>query len=175
MTGPEKDYAAALFMLAAEEQCTDSYHEALVTVCRAIEGEPDYLEFLSSPAIPLVERLSAIDEAFGTLPEHVVSFLKVLCEHGHIRVLPACAEEFDNLLQALSNRTTARITSAVPLDEAQRQALCRKLETLTGKGVDPVYAVDSSLYGGVVIEVEGKTYDGSLRHRLYDVKDVMIR
>lgn len=175
MTGPEKDYATALFMLAAEEQCTATYREALVTVCCAVNSEPDYLEFLSSPAIPLAERLFAIDEAFGTLPEHVVSFIKLLCEHGHIRALPACAEEFDKLSQALNNRTTARIASAVPLDEEQKKALCRKLETLTGKGIDADYAVDSSLYGGVVIEVEGKTYDGSLKHRLHDVKDVMIR
>lgn len=175
MTGPEKDYAAALFMLAAEEQRIAEYHDALYTVCSAVNSEPDYSEFLSSPAIPLNDRLYAIDEAFGTLPEHIVSFLKLLCEHGYIRVLPACVEEFDKLSQALENRTTAHVISAVPLDGEQKQALCRKLESLTGKGVDAVYDVDGGLLGGVVIEVEGKTYDGSLKHRLHDVKDVMIR
>lgn len=175
MTGPEKDYAAALFMLAAEENQTDTYREALETVCRSVESEPEYLEFLASPAVSLAERLSAIDEAFGTLPEHVVSFIKLLCEHGHIRTFPACVKEFEKLSQALKNRTTALVTSAVPLDAKQKQALCRKLESLSGKGIDAVYVVDSSLLGGVVIEIEGKTYDGSLRHRLHDVKDVMIR
>ena len=175
MTGPEKDYAAALFMLAAEENQVDTYREALTTVCRSIESESAYLEFLSSPAVPLSERLSAIDEAFGTLPEHVVSFLKLLCEHGHIRIVLACTKAFEELSQTLQNRTTAQIISAVPLDEEQRRALCRKVEALTGKGIDAVYAVDASLLGGVVIEVEGKTYDGSLKRRLHDVKDVMIR
>lgn len=175
MTGPEKDYAAALFMLSVEENQTDTYLEALNTACRSVESESAYLEFLSSPAVPLSERLLAIDEAFGTLPEHVVSFLKLLCEHGHIRIVLACTKEFEKILQALKNRTTAHITSAVPLDEEQRKALCRKAESLTGKGIDAVYAVDSSLLGGVVIEVEGKTYDGSLKRRLHDVKDVMIR
>lgn len=175
MTGTEKEYAAALFMLAAEDRCVDEFCDALDTVCRAVDGEPDYLEFLSSPAVSLAERMSAIDEAFGTLPEHIVSFLKLLCEHGHIRTLPACAAEFNRLKQVTEKRTVAHITSAVPLDKAQQAALCRKLETLTGKGIDAVYTTDGSLYGGVVVEVEGKTYDGSLKHRLYDVKDVMIR
>ncbi len=175
MTGPEKDYAAALFMLAVEENQTETYLEALNTVCRSVESEPAYLEFLSSPAVSLAERLSAIDEAFGTLPEHVVSFLKLLCENGHIRIAPACAKVFEELSQALKNRTTAHITSAVPLDAEQQKALCRKVEALTGKGIDAVYTVDDSLLGGVVIEVEGKTYDGSLKRRLHDVKDVMIR
>lgn len=175
MTGPEKDYAAALFMLAVEEQSVDAFSDALGAVYRAVKDEPDYLPFLASPAIPLGERLSAIDEAFGTLPEHIISFLKLLCEHGHIGTLPACVTEFERLSQALNNRTVANVTSAVPLDDVQKAALCRKLETLTGKGIDAVYTVDSSLYGGVVVEVEGKTYDGSIKHRLHDVKDVMIR
>ena len=125
MTGPEKDYAAALFMLAVEENQTETYLEALNTVCRSVESEPAYLEFLSSPAVSLAERLSAIDEAFGTLPEHVVSFLKLLCENGHIRIVPACAKAFEELSQALKNRTTAHITSAGPLDAEQQKALCR--------------------------------------------------
>ncbi len=175
MTGPEKDYAAALFMLAVEEQCTDAFFEALETVSSVVECEPDWLVFLASPAVPLAERLLAIDEAFSTLPEHIVSFIKLLCEHGHIRTLPVCIEEFNRLRQSLANRTIAQVTSAVPLDEGQKAALCRKLESLTGKGIDAVYTTDSSLYGGVIVEVEGKTFDGSLKHRLHDVKDVMIR
>lgn len=173
MKQPEKEYAAALFMLAAENGCADAYRTALHTVRDAVTT--DYLEFLATPAVPLAERLTAIDEAFGSLPEHVVSFLKLMCENGHIRALPAGVAEYDALVLALSNRTVATVTSATPLSDAQKAALCAKLETVTGKGIDAVYTVDASLIGGVVIEVEGKTYDGSLRHRLHDVKDVMSR
>ncbi len=173
MKQPEKEYAAALFMLAAENGCTDEYAVALHAVRDAITS--DYLEFLATPAVPQTERLAAIDEAFATLPEHVVSFIKLMCENGHIRALPAGIEEYDTLRRALSNRTVATVTSASPLSNSQKAALCAKLTSVTGKGVDAVYTVDASLIGGVVIEVEGKTYDGSIRHRLHDVKDVMIR
>ncbi len=175
MTGPDKEYAAALFQLAVEESCVESYAAALKTVGEAVTQAPAYPEFLSSPAVPLSERLSAVDEAFGTLPTHVVSFLKLLCEHGHARLLPACLAAFEQLVQEQSGRVTAVITSAVALDAAQKQAVCRKLEQMTGKGIDPQYVVDASLIGGLVVTVEGTTYDGSLRHRLHDVKDVMSR
>lgn len=175
MRQPEKEYAAALFMLAVEEQCTETYQRALHTVRDAVADVPEWLDFLDSPAIPLSERLTAIDEAFAAVvPVSVLSFLKLLCEGGYSRLLPMCIAEYDTLAQTFSNRTVAAITSAVPLSDAQKNALCRKLETMIGKGVDPRYAVDPALIGGLVIEVDNKTYDGSLRHRLHDVKDVML-
>jgi len=175
MTGPDKEYAAALFRLAVEESQVESYAAALRTVGDAVADTPAYLDFLSSPAVPLSERLAAIEEAFGTLPRHVVSFIKLLCEHGHVRVLPACIVEFEQLVQAQSRRVAAVITSAVSLDETQKESLCRKLEAMTGKGVDPSYKTDASLIGGVVVEMDGKIYDGSLKHRLHEIKDVMSR
>jgi len=35
------------------------------------------------------------------------------------------------------------------------------------------YRLDASLLGGLVVELDGKIMDGSLRHRLQQVKDVM--
>ena len=173
MIGAYKDYATALFTLAAEQGNVNLYAIALRTAAEASSAA--YLDVLSSPAVPLTERLAMIDEAFGSLPQHVVSCLKLLCEHGHIRSLAACAEEFERLSREAANRTVAAVTSAAPLTDEQKTALCRRLEQVIGKGIDPVYTVDASLIGGVVVEVEGKTYDGSVKHRLHDVKDVMIR
>ena len=144
MMQTDREYAEALFMLAAEEGKTEEYHSSLQTVKELIEENPEYLEFLSSPAISLQERLSAIDE-------------------------------FEKLMMAFSNQTTAVITSATPLDEEQKQKICGKFEKITGKSIQAVYAVDESLIGGLKVEVEGKTYDGSIKHRLSDVKDVIIR
>lgn len=176
MRQPEKEYAAALFMLAVEEQNTEAYQRALHMVRDVVADAPEWLDFLASPAVPLSERLAAIDEAFAdAVPVAVLSFLKLLCEGGYSRLFLYCVEEYNTLVQALSNRTVATITAAAPLDEAQKSALCRKLETMIGKGVDPIYAVNPSLIGGLVIEVDNKTYDGSLKHRLHDVKDVMLK
>ncbi len=175
MAGIEREYAAALFMLAAEQDCVEAYRTALQTVKTAVDEQPSYVEFLRSPAVPLAERLAALDAAFASLPTQVVSLLKLLCENGHIRELSACIDEFEQLARWRAQRTTAVISSAVALDEQQKTAICRKLEAMTGKGIDPQYTVDASLIGGLVVEVDGSTYDGSIKHRLYEIKDVMIR
>ena len=175
MMQTDKEYAEALFMLVAEEQKIEEYTKSLDIVKQLILENPDYTEFLASPAISLSERLQAIDEAFeGSMPEYIVSFLKILCENGRIRSLPGCIDEFGKLAMEISNKAEADIISAVELSDDQKKAICSKLEKITGKIIQPVYTVDKSLIGGVKIEVEGKTFDGSIRHRLQDVKDVII-
>ena len=74
----------------------------------------------------------------------------------------------------LSSRASALITSAVEMSDSQKMAVCQKLEKITGKIIDPIYAVDPALIGGLKAEVDGKVYDGTLKNRLRDVKDVII-
>jgi len=174
MIGAEKEYATALFSIAVEEGKTSEFFAALKTV-RAVIGEnPEYTEYLSSPAVALSERLQSVDEAFGGMEESVVSFIKLLCENGRAKLILKCIDEFEALVMEASSVTVAKVSSAIELSEKQRTALCEKLVALTGKTVTAEYSVDPSLIGGVKIEIEGKVYDGSLKNRLRDVKDVIL-
>lgn len=174
MIQTEREYAEALFTLVAEECSVEEYLFSLRTVKKLFEENSEYIEFLNSPAIPLSERLQSIDEAFdGRMPEYVISFLKVLCENGKVGTVLGCIEEFEKLAMDFSNRVFANIYSAVALNDEQKNEICKKLEKLTKKTIDPIYFIDESLIGGIKIEVDGKTFDGSVKHRLGEIKDVM--
>lgn len=174
MQETNKEYAEALFILAAENNCLEEYSKHLSGIRVLTEENREYIEFLSSPAIPLSERLSAIDEAFGKeMPEYIVSFLKLLCENGRIRELWGSIDEFELLMKNAMNRTVATVYSAVPLSDEQKKALCAKLEKMCSKQIDARYVEDKSLIGGIRVEVDGKTLDGSIEKRLQKVKGVM--
>ena len=175
MMHTDREYAEALFMLAVEENSVEEYTSALSLVDSLVKENPRYIELLASPAISLDERVQAIDEAFGTsVPENVVSFLKILCENSRIRTLEDCITEFNKLTMALSQTTVATVCSAVPLSDEQKLGICAKLGKITGKRIEATYIIDESLIGGLKIDVDGKTFDGSIKHRLNEVKDVII-
>ena len=44
---------------------------------------------------------------------------------------------------------------------------------MSGHSVKLVCQLDPTLLGGVVVEMDGRCIDGSLRRRLHEVKDVM--
>ena len=89
MNDVAKEYGAALFLLACEENQKKEYEAALNTVKNSFLEHPDFLELLNSPALSMAERLSVIDTVFAeNLPQRVLSFLKLLCEKGRISCFP---------------------------------------------------------------------------------------
>lgn len=176
MTQTNKEYADALFLLSNEKNCVEVYAEKLTLIKDAINENPDYLEFLSSPAVELSERLEAIDKAFKSIEDdYLISFLKLLCENGRIKELPLCIEEFFYLKTLAENRVTATVYYSFPLDNAQKSALQKKLEKKSGKNVDFLFIEDKSLIGGIKVELDDKVFDGSAKRYLQQVKGVISR
>lgn len=136
--------------------------------------QPDYAQLLASPAIPMAERLRTIEVAFaGLAPEHVLSYLKLLCEKGRIGCLVESVEAYEALLNASEHITNAKITSAVELTVEEKQKLQLALERRCKGQVRAEYFVDEELLGGMVVELDGNVLDGSLRQRLSEVKEVI--
>ncbi len=174
MTEQSKDYAEALFALAAETGAQKDCLGGLEFAQSVLFENPEYIELLASPAIPQDERTALLEEALsGAMPEHALSFVQLLCAHGRIRSLPDCVEEYRRLYQASVSLSTATVTSAVALTEEQKQRLTHKLEQISGRTVLLSCTVDESLLGGITVQLDGTVLDGSLRHRLHEVKEVM--
>lgn len=169
-----KEYAMALFDLAQETDSVQEISDSLDTVLALFEENPEYMDFLSSPNIPKSERIAAIEQAFtGSVPENVVSFLSLFCERGRIRSLKECISEYRQLCDAANRISVADVASAVELTEAQKSALVQKLEKICGNAVVLNCTVDESLLGGMVVSVDGKVIDGSVKHKLRELKEVM--
>lgn len=174
MTDISKEYAAALFALARESGQEREFSAALALIDRALAAQPEYAVLLSSPNVPLKERLGLLAEAFGAqVPEYVLSFTQLLCEKGHIRQFSACVQEYEALHRALSDVSAARIVSAVALTEEEKAALVQRLTALSGHTVEPTYEIDGGILGGVVVYMDDRVIDGSLRHKFSEIKEVI--
>mgnify|MGYP001179317492 FL=1 len=172
MTHIGREYAAALFSCARETG--ERFSDALCAVETLFADNPQYVALLSSPAVALSEREELIKKAFSdAVPPTVLHFLQVLCAHGHMAAFSDCVKEYCALEQAAERELTARIVSAAPLTEAQKERLCRRLSEKCGRTVTPEYAVDPSLVGGVIVYMDGKIMDGSLAHRLQNMKEAI--
>lgn len=174
MSEISNEYAKALFMLACEKNCKEDYKTDLETVLTVFEENPVYPEFLSTFAIPLNERLTALDKAFSNaISTDVLSFLKLLCEKKHISEFSECAEYYISLYNELDKISNAKVTSAVELTDEEKAALKDKLEKSSGHTFMIEYTVDKSIIGGLIVEADGKIMDSSLKKQLKDVKDVI--
>ncbi|MBQ7088894.1 MAG: ATP synthase F1 subunit delta [Clostridia bacterium] len=168
------EYAEALYALAAEKNQEKAYLEALETAVCLLTDNPAYMELLACPAIPRDERDALLEQSFGQiLPTQVVTFIQLLCAHRRIRSLKDCLEEYRLMYQTAAAMSTAQVISAVPLTEQEKERLAAALSARFGRTITLECTVDESLLGGLTVRVDGKVLDGSLRHRLHTVKEVM--
>ena len=77
-----------------------------------------------------------------------------------------CCDEYARRYNRDNGIAEATATSAVPMTEAQAEALKQKLEKLSGKKISLSLKTDPSLLGGVRVELEGKELDGTVKGRL---------
>ena len=162
MTAAEKEYGGALYALAAEEHCEDAVLEGLTLAADAFREMPGYLKLVQNPAVPREERLAMLDEAFGAgVHVYVLNFLKILCGKSALGMAAGCLQEYK-----ARGILPVQAVSAVPLDEAQRRALCDSLAQKTGRTILLETAVDPSVLGGVKLRYEGLELDGTAAGRL---------
>lgn len=174
MTATGNNYAEALFMLAREENSVDEFYESLKTVDGIFKENPDYLQFLATPSIPKSERTAALAQAFeGNVNAHILSFLQLLCEHSKAENFYECFYEYERLRQWASNTVVAVVKSSVELTDNQKQGLIASLEKRTKKSVTLNCIIDKTLLGGIAVELDGESFDGSIKLNLKRAREVI--
>lgn len=167
MTKAAKLYGGSLYDLAAEERLTEEILEEFKMVKGILKENPEYLTLLAEPSIPKSDRLALLDQAFeGQIHAYLLNFLKLLCENGLLREYSGCLEEFGKRYNQDHNITEAVVTSALALTKEQAEALKVRLEKISGKTVLLTQKTDSSVIGGIRVELEGTQLDGTLKERL---------
>jgi F-type H+-transporting ATPase subunit delta len=137
---------------------------------------PEIASRLESPELQAASRdgaLSIIEEKLDvSFP--VRSFLLVVARHGRLPELGAIAKAYSVLLDDLLGRARCTLTFARQPSDASLNKIIAGLEAIAHKKIIPTINLDGSLIGGVVAELEGKTYDGSLAARLAEAQHRLI-
>ena len=174
MTTTSREYAEALFELAAQDGVIRETSDGVVTVVSALRQTPAYRDLLASPAIRKEDRIKALNEAFwGTVPEVLLALLRMMVSRGHISAVEGMARDYEELARGYRGESEAVVTSAVPLKENEMVILRQKLEKKLARNVILRCETDPSLIGGIRVEVDGRVIDGSLRNKLDEIKEVM--
>lgn len=122
----------------------------------------------STPAISTTRKRAVLSELAPRLEldQLTRNFLSVVIQHERINLLGEIAAAFRMLLDERTGWAVAEITTARPLDEAEKDQLAGALAARTGRQVRMNFALDPSLIGGVTARVGSTIYDGSVRGQL---------
>lgn len=174
MTEFGREYGEGLYALCAEEHIEKDVLEELLSLCAAFDENPDFLRLLSNMSMSKEERVDIADKALrGQVDQYVLNFLKILVERGAAYAFRECAAAYQECYNAAHRIVEADVTTARPLTEEQRRKLTEKLRAMTGKDVVLRETVDETVLGGVLLQMDGKRYDNTLRQRLNDIRQAI--
>jgi F-type H+-transporting ATPase subunit delta len=174
LTKPQS-YAASLAALAKAEDGLDMIDQDLRLIKETLVGHMALRKSLDDSTLPPAHKQSVIEEVFGSkVSPTALNFLQLLVGMGRIDILPDVADAFARLLQSEENKVVAEVTTAIPLEGAFADRLAARLSELTGREVAIRSRVDADIIGGIVVRVDGKLLDGSVRHQLGRMRDQML-
>jgi len=172
-TGIARRYAKALYELAAEDGVVDAVADDLVALTQAVEGiDRDVLRAGALGAEPRARLAERIAEAVGG-DSLLARFLRVLANNDRLAELPAICEWFAKLRDLAAGRVRAFVSTPGALPEKDLERLTAVFSSLVGKEVVPQQTIDDSLIAGVVVEIEGRVFDGSVRTSLQRLSERM--
>jgi len=166
-TQAARRYAKALISLAHEQEAGEIIGEQLAQVAQLFT-DPELAKILTLPALPLRARQSIVEQVISqaSLHDTFVKFLRVLADNNRLRDLVDIDRAYQRLLDKVLGRVRAQIRSAAALSEEEAQIITAAFSRLTKKTVEASFAVDTELVGGIIVEIEGRIYDASLKTQL---------
>jgi F-type H+-transporting ATPase subunit delta len=171
-----KEYARALFEMASERESVEAVEEQLKAFVEACKENAGLGVLFYHPQIPLPAKRDVVQKLFATvLADFVGKFLLLLIDKRRETLLPAILEEYGQLTDELRNICRVEVTTAMPLNDVQKQSFIAKLSGITGRNVELLTAVDKKLLGGAVLQIGDRRIDGSVLSHLDRLKAVLLK
>jgi F-type H+-transporting ATPase subunit delta len=159
-------YAKALYQASSERGEVPAVRGDLADLVASLGEVPELRAVLANPQLDSRAKEAVVRDLTASANELLRNTLLLLVEKGRIGELEDVAKEFELLVARAERRLELELTTAVPLSDEEADGIVSRIEQAVGRPVQARRTVDSSLVGGVVLQVGSLRLDASLRGRL---------
>ena len=170
-------YATALADVITKTGETENVRGELAQWETMIVSNGELMNAFRNPSIQQSQKEKVLDSLIQKAKPSstTANFLRVLLRNGRLTEISQINQKLTSVLEERQGGVSAKIVSARPLSETEKQELRTNLEKMTGKRVSPNFEIDNSIIGGVVTTIGSTVYDGSVKTQLQTLKEQMIR
>jgi len=166
-------YAEALYESAAEADAIDAVSADLAAFAEAVGASDELRAVLENPEIETRAKKGVLGELTTDAHPLVGNFLQVLIDRGRIAEFPEIARAVAERVSAAAGRLEVEAVTAVPLPGDLRRRIVESIEQKTGRAVDLTETVEPDIVGGLVLRIGGVVVDGSVRHRIDELREAL--
>ncbi len=161
-------YGEAVFELALEENKLNAFLNEAKDMRDILSANEDLLKLLNHPKIVREEKTKIMENIFkGRCSDEMMGFLDIVVKKGRHNDLIPMLNHFIARAKKEKGIGIVYVTSAISLTAIQKQAITEKLQTLTSyKKFEFHYEVRPEIIGGLIIRVDDRVVDSSIKTRL---------
>ena len=146
--------------------------DELFRFARAYEASDELRLAITDPNLPIARKVAVIQDlmerkALATSQALVLAVVVA----GRAGELENIVDKFVELAVAERAHEVAEVRSAVPLSDADVERLREALSKATRKNVEVKVVIDPEVMGGIVTKIGDLIIDGSVRHRLDQLRE----
>ena len=152
----------------------DTVEDELFRFARLVESTPLLRGALTDRGLPLSVRRGVVEDLIHDRARPATLRLVVEALHGRTRDMVATLDWLVVQTAQARGWRIARVRSARPMDDAERDQLCGALEHLAGFPVELQEAVDEGLIGGATVQIGDLLVDATVVHRLEQLQEHLL-
>ena len=165
-----KEYAQAVFDTAVEKGELDVWRADLNIIAATVR-EPTLSGVLRSANLSPSQKMEAISHRLIKVSPQALNFVRLLIEQDRIELIDQILSEYERLLDThYLGVEYVEVTTAISLDEEQKERVSRRLTEIRGKQIRLGTQTDPSIVGGMIIRIGDRVIDGSVRSKLLELK-----
>ncbi|WP_158825171.1 ATP synthase F1 subunit delta [Mucilaginibacter lacusdianchii] len=164
-------YAKSLIDLAIEQNALEATKQDMTFFVQTLKANTQLQAVLRNPIISQDKKLKVLEGVFtGRVSANTLAFFKIMISKGRGEVLYPAAQEFVNLYNIKMKIVNAKVVSAAPLSEANKQEIIADVQKIAGAQVNLQTLVDPALIGGFILTVGDRQIDTSIATSLKKLK-----
>lgn len=161
-----RPYAEAVFRLAKQGNALPAWSDALKLIATVYQ-DPQMQAVMANPKVTSADIERLLLAICGERIDGVArNLIQLLVHNRRLSVLAEIRNLFEQLKLEDEGKVDAKISSAFPMDDAQRSEVVKLLSSRFKRKINATVTVDPGLIGGIMVEVGDKVWDASVRGRL---------
>jgi F-type H+-transporting ATPase subunit delta len=173
-SGAARRYARALLELAEGQKGGAAVRRGLADSVRLLAEQNELRAVLEHPAVGAERKRAVIDEVWGREHELVRRLIALLAQRERISLLPEIERLYARLWNEQRGVVAAEALTAIPLGDGAEQRLAGALRQATGREIELATTLAREILGGVVVKMDGRIYDGSVRAKLRALRERLV-
>ena len=170
-----RPYATAVFELAQETGQVEEW-SAMLGLLGVLTSDKDMRQLITNPKVSRQQLQDLVFDVCGAgLSDLGRNLVKVLVGVGRLQYTANIKDQYEQMRAAAEGKVDVEVVTAYTLDEQQQDSIAGIMAGCLGKQVNIVTSIDESLIGGAIIRAGDSVIDASLRGRLTELRNELVR